>query len=266
MKKVFLLLLVLSLNISVVSAETCAEQLARAKAAAEKVKVSHEAIEKRFMAKKYNEETHEFTDETYEAVDRSLRIDVFNITPDIFIVRKERLNYEDGIVTAPEEDENGVPTNFDEFGNQLIITYKDVKDGKFSFSTDKIMSYKDYTFDIYPDNDKSCDLTKLKTISYRQPRYNTYSELPICQEYPTVELCKTFISYDFELNEKDFTEEVLKRVKNSSDSKIVTKKATLDEREPNFLRDNWLYLTIGGVVLIGGISIYVIISKKRSSL
>lgn len=264
MRKILLVLMIFSLNILLVNAESCSEQLTRAKEAAEKVKINYEVLEEIKKEQVFDEIKQDFTDETYDRVVRKIKISVYNITKDIFIVRKERLRYKEAAGAVEEID--GIPVNYDEFGNQKIITYKDTKEGVFSFTTEDVWNYKDYTFDIYPDNDTSCDLSMIKTISFRQPKYNEYSEQPICLEYPTVELCKQFISYDFDLNGEDFSEVVLKRVKSGSSTNIITQKVEPNERDYNFFKDYWLYLAIGGAVIISGLIVYKIIDKKRSSI
>ncbi len=265
MKKILSILLLSFLCIMNVYADKCdSSKLSKMQKDANSVKINHEAKSETVTVKKYDRVKNEYTDETMEEVQRTLNVTISGITKDIAIIRAK--------VTYTGEydpsDPNAVVPG-EEYSDETVIDYSMTNNGSYTFKIGDISIFNDYRFRVVS-NDESCDFERFRTIYYRAPKFNPYSENPICKENPTVSLCQEFIDKDLNMDGKDFEAEVKKFIKPSANTKTTTvihdQEVTERDSSKSNNNNNILYIAIGGSVVVVGIVVYVIISKKRRAL
>ncbi len=263
MKRVFeLVIIILSiilLNINVEAKECTSKDLAALQKEANNIKVNHELVKETKKTHLYDYFDNELP-ETVEHTETSIRINIYNLTNNLFIVQstKDYNNYDNEIVLY------GSPRSKLEFVKEKNINYKDTNNGNYTISLNKINHYIDYKFEIYSNLD-ICDATLLKTIEYRKPKYNKYFEESICKEYPDVSYCAEFISKDIDLGNKSLEELVKSEAKNKGYA-IPEEKEKGKEESVNFIGKNLKYIIAAGTVIIVGIIGYSIIQKRRGRL
>lgn len=264
MKKILSFLIVLStLSILNVNADKCdASKLAKMQKAANGIKINHEAKSEIVTVKKYDRVKNEYLDETMEQVQRTLNISISGITEDIALIR--------ATVTYTGEYDPSDPNSVipgEEYSDEIVIDYSMTTNGVYTFKVVDINKFNDYRFRVVS-NDESCDFERFRTIYYRAPKFNPYSENPICKENPTVSLCQEFISNDLNMDGKDFDTEVKKYIKSSGNTNTTTvlPGEEVTQRDDNSTNNYTIYIIIGGSVVVIGAVVYIIISRKRRAL
>jgi hypothetical protein len=194
------------------------------------VKTNYEVIErKEQIVPGPNDEFEEYT-----AIYYSFKITVYNITDDLYIN-----------ISSSNNDIN------------KKVYYKDTTEGKYSFTTDNQEDIIKYTINIYP-NVASCGSTKLKSYVFTKPKYNMYSKYGFCKEHPDLSYCQKFLTKDIELNDGI--------ISNYADEYATEEQNTNQNNNSfwNFIKNNYLYI-LGGIIIIGGITTgtIVIIKKRR---
>ena len=252
MKKFYLFLLVSIFCWYNVEAATCStSDLAKLQKEAANVKVNHEIIKETVKVTKYTDD-NEPTNETIDYLKKSIKLNISNITENIFIVQTEK----DYLVL--DNIGNGLASSANiEYSNKKIINYSDSNKGIYTFTSDSINHYIDYKFEIYS-NLNNCDTFLIKTITYRQPKYNPYSEYEICKENSNIPACQEFISSDVTLTSEDIS-----KYGGSSSSGILTTTRTSDIKTDNNIK---AYIIIGAVIIAGGVTAYIIVEKKRKAI
>lgn len=256
-KNIFnLLLSVLLFNVINVSAANCSsDDIIKLQKEANNIKVSHEIIRKTKTQPLYDFFGNEL-EAKEEIVEKSIEVSLYNLTNDLFVIQREK-NYE---TYDTEIFLNGEARTPLEYSNEKTILYSDTKNGNYSFSITDYFHYIDYKFDIYSN---TCDSSSLRTIEYRVPKYNMYSEEPICQEYPNSTLCQDFITVDINMSNRDFNDEVKK---SQSISNNIGEEVEEKRENTNFFKDNIIYFIIAfGIIIVGGTT-FIIINKRRKQL
>ena len=224
---------------------------------ANNVKVTHDIIRENKTKHEYDFFGKEL-ETTIDYVERTIKVGIYNLTDNLYIVSTEK-NYETYDNEMFLYGEAKTPL---EYSNKTMITYAKTTNGNYSFTIDDYYHYRDYRFEIYS---SKCEGNVLRTIDHRIPKYNSYSEEPICKEYPNSELCQDFITTDLNLKNKDFKDEVKK-------SKTVTidnnsKEIDENERKPkNFFQKYLIYFIIGFIVIGAGSAALIVVNKRRSQL
>lgn len=243
MKKVFSILIIfLLLGFINVNAAACKSgELTKLNEAANKVKVGYDVIETKKTFKKAVLPPNEPTDETEEIVVDEIKIIVYGVSDDIFI-----------IMTNDNNDE------------EVVINSENSPNGNYSFIVDDILNIINYKYEIYSNTD-SCDTTLLKTISFEKPKFNQNAHYQICIDNPTVPVCQRYITKDFDLTNAELEEYIEKYLK--GDIKDNNSNTNTEENINSFIKNNKLYI-IGGasVIIVSAIIISVVVSKKRGAL
>lgn len=257
---VYFVLISLFLSTLNVNAAACkSSEIAQAQKDASNIKINYEAVEETKSAYVYDQDTKTITNEKYDYIVRTMNINLYNVTKNIYIVQTEKKYYTDGVSNIPL-DENKDPVEYkDEYINKKVINYSDTNNGKYTFNTKNILEYTDYKFEIYS-NFSNCDNTLVRTINYRKPRFNEYSENLICQNNVDIPLCQKYIIKDIELNGKDFETEVQKYLKSNSNNS-----STNPEKTSKSNKSIIIYSAIG-TLLVGGLVTYLFVSKKRRTI
>ena len=115
------------------------------------------------------------------------------------------------------------------------------------------------SFKIYS---KNCSNKLLKTYSIKLPKFNNYSTDPNCEGHEDIEVCQKF--YDSSnIDYYEFMEMI-----NNNDNKDADGNKSKDENKYiKFIKDNYIYISIGGGVLIIIIIVLIILRhKKRGAL
>lgn len=115
------------------------------------------------------------------------------------------------------------------------------------------------SFKIYSRN---CSNKLLKTYSIKLPKFNNYSTDPNCEGHENLDICQKF--YDSSnIDYYEFMEMI-----NNSDNKDADDNKSKDENKYiKFIKDNYIYISIGGGLLIIIIIVLIILRhKKRGAL
>jgi hypothetical protein len=258
MKKIFYILIIVLLGSYLnVLANTCtSSELTSLNEIANNIKINYEVIE----TKKTIDNEFEFdinTDEvssgeeddlgmeentpsTIDITIESLKITVYNLNKDVFLIQTD-----------------------DKSSDKKTITYNDTVEGKYVIETDNIEDYINYKFEVYS-NLSTCDTTLIKTITYTKPKLNPNADYQICIDNPTVPACQRYITKDTGVSE----DKIVDYVNNYLNTQVTTTAKAEEERttSKNFFKDNIVYIIVGSVLVIGGTAAYIIIAKKRRSL
>ena len=127
-----------------------------------------------------------------------------------------------------------------------------------SITIDRLYSGKK-NFKIYS---KNCSNKMLRNYSVNLPKFNNYSTDPNCEGHEDIEVCQKF--YDSSnIDYYEFMEMI-----NNSDNKDADDNKSKDENKYiKFIKDNYIYISIGGGVLIIIIIVLIILRhKKRGAL
>lgn len=163
-------------------------------------------------------------------------------------------NLNDKIYATVTEDLNNTTTNYyyTEANKGNIEITQDYKDSRVNYSI--VIKIKDGV----------CAETILRRKTVTTPRFNPYSNYPICAGMEDFGLCNRF--YDFEISEDQFFSRVYEHLNKLEEKSKEDKKGTKEDSSIiKFIKDNYIYITSGTVVLIVAISI-VVIKKRRDRL
>ena len=257
MKKIFKIIIVIGfLSFTNVLAEACSgSTLTNLQKEASNIKINYEVVENKIAAPSEYEFDSDKTEipvgedenlgmedtTNIELTEESLKITVYNITKNFYLVQSDDLTTD-----------------------TKTITYYDTIEGKYIIETSNITDYVNYKFEVYSNLD-TCDTTLIKTINYTKPKLNPNANYQICVDNPTIPACQRFITKDTGVSEENIAEYAQKYIDNKGnvdDDTIVP----AERKKSNFIKDNLSYIiTIGSVIIVGSV-IYIIISKKRSKI
>lgn len=127
-----------------------------------------------------------------------------------------------------------------------------VNDG--SITIDRLYS-GNKSFKIYSRN---CSNKLLKTYSIKLPKFNNYSTDPNCEGHENLDICQKF----YDSSNVDYYEfmELLEKSDNENKDNDNKKK---DSKYIKFIKDNYIYISIGGGVLIILIIVLIILRHKK---
>ena len=263
MKKLFpLIIMSIFINFNNVDAASCSgNRLVELQKEANRIKVNYEIVRNTITKHLYDYFNNELP-ETAEIEVKTIKISLSNMTNNLLIVESEKdyETYDEEIIRYGEAK---TPL---EFKNEKTINYKDTNNGVYSFTSDNINNYIDYKYEIYS-NVSDCDVTLLKTINFRKPKFNRFSEEEICKENPKVNLCAEFITQDLTYSENNFIDAVKVRAKSNNNNNGDVEDNENEERKSlSFWDKNGKYFIIGGSILVVGVITYVVITKRRSNI
>ena len=137
------------------------------------------------------------------------------------------------------------------------VTYSNTENGVYTFTSDNLGDVITYTIKINAATE-GCGGKTIRTMTFKKPRVNPYSALEMCKDHTNVQYCEEYTTKDFE-----FTEAKLQELLNEIDKPNTNPDNPTENGFLKFLKNNYLYI-IGGVVLIGaGAGAYIIYRKKR---
>ena len=247
-KYIIVIISFLFINLNVEGAECTSSEIAKLQKEAANIKVNYEIVKEIKKDNVYDLEQNKLP-QTYEYIENSIKISIYNITKNLFIIQSEKDYTEyDNDVTL-----NGESNIELKFTNEKSINYKDTINGNYSFSTTKTAHYIDYKFDIYSNTD--CDTILLKTITLRKPKYNIYYKEKVCKEYPNTKLCQEFITNDLNINSKEFIDAVKKEAQKANIN---------NKKDNNFLNSYYIYGSLSVIVI--AIIIYIVINERRKRI
>ena len=171
MKKVFSILIIfLLLGFINVNAAACKSgELTKLNEEANKIKVGYDPIEtKKMVEVNALDMDGNPIEGTYEITEDSLKITVYNVTDDIFL-----------IMTNDANDE------------EVVINSENSSGGNYSFVNENITDIINYKFEIY--SNSSCDTTLLKTVKFTKPFMNPNARYEACINNPTVPFAKDML-------------------------------------------------------------------------
>lgn len=240
MKKILSVLIVfLLLGFINVDAAACkANEKTKLDEAANKVKIGYdEVMTKKTITRNSLDLEGQPFEGAYEVTEESLKITVYGISNDIFI-----------IMTSDENDE------------EVVINNENSTDGKYSFVNENITDLVNYKFDIYS-NVESCDTTLLKTVNFTKPFLNPNARYEACVDNQNVPFCQKYITKLFNIPEEELVDSITKYLNGELEVEDPT------EEGKNNKKNNYLiYGAIGGSTLIVFAIAYIMISKRRGAL
>ena len=115
------------------------------------------------------------------------------------------------------------------------------------------------SFKIYS---KNCSNKLLKTYSIKLPKFNNYSTDPNCEGHEDIEVCQKF----YDSSNIDYYE-FMEMINNNDNKDADDNKSKGENKYIKFIKDNYIYISIGGGVLIIIIIVLIILRhKKRGAL
>lgn len=158
----------------------------------------------------------------------------------------------DNIVNIYNVAFTGVIEDFIIFGDEKQYSYSDFSDGILSIQKRS----GTYQFKFYSD---TCPNILLTTKTVELPKFNTYSLTSECKQLKDYDLDVCDEWYQSEITDEVFYSMIDKYINNDED------KDSLVNMIVKFFQKNYLYL-IGGIVLVGVMTIGIIVHRKRSVL
>lgn len=230
MKKILLfLILMLTFNTIVSAASMCSSE--------EKLELNQKAAN---IKVKY-----EVAEETIPTVDYPMTIQFINIK----------------LTNMSEEFYVNIKSDNETFNQSYY--YSNSTDGILNIRWDNLDEVTTFTITVYTTDKTGCPNEKFKTIYLTTPRYNELSENYQCVEYEDFYLCAEFVTFK-EVSQETFDKEIEQYIKKLNKTPIVENDG--DEKTDNKLSEiiaDYKWYFIGAFAIILGISIVVIIAKKK---
>ena len=236
--KILTLLAVLFLGVLKVNGAECTYiEKAKLNEIASKVKTNYEVIEETI--------TEEFTDPdsdetgSYEIIKTSFKISIYNITKDLYITQNNGLTKE-----------------------SINVYYENTENGVYTFVSEDLENIIKYDYQIYS-NLENCSGEILKSYSFTKPKVNLFSQYRICEGLENVPYCRLYITNEINISESELEEKI-------KDYLTKDKKIPVEEEEEKgiveFIKENYIYVIIGVVAVVGTLGTTIIIVKRRSAL
>ncbi len=183
------------------------------------------------------------SDDLSEEVDLynwALKINILNVTEDIFIKVKDKNT-----------------------GEEKLYSPKEAIDGIISFTHEDISQTDNLTIEIYA-NKYDCAGDLLQKIELLIPQYNPYSDYGICDTYTDYYYCQQFITGE-NIPEEDFWLKV-EEMQEQEEKEQQQEEQGFFVKIKNFYKENKVTINIlGSIVVVGGVVTTVILIKKRRS-
>ena len=158
-----------------------------------------------------------------------------------------------------------VTVNNNYTGESKDYYYQDTKDGTLILGT--FVADQVYTYDIIVkasnEKDSECQGKELRNIKLMTPRYNYFSELAICEEYPNFEYCQEYSTSLNEIGTVEFYDKLEKYEESNKSKTEIEKEQTKEKNEKN--KKN-IMIIVGCIVLAGVATTAIIVIRRRSRL
>ena len=137
-----------------------------------------------------------------------------------------------------------------------IVTYTETDSGVYTFTTENTDDIVEYGIKVNALNG-GCAGKTIRTFSLTKPKVNPYSQYEMCNGHESIEYCQEFTTKEYDISLDDLSKKI-EEVDNNGSNQTDKENGFL-----KFLKNNYLYI-IGGIVLIGvGTGAYIIYRKKR---
>lgn len=140
------------------------------------------------------------------------------------------------------------------------IYYSDTENGKYTLTSEDQDNIISYDIIVYSNTD-NCGRKRLRSFSFTKPKYNPYSEHLVCKGHEGLPYCQTFVTKEVDM---DITQ-IVNKITEIENGKDGNDDPTKENKFLKFLKENYLYI-IGGTVLIAGGVVGVIIYRKKRVL
>ena len=140
------------------------------------------------------------------------------------------------------------------------ITFEKAIDGKYVYNvvyTGEVVTYK---FEVFG-NSEGCNEVSIRTSYVTTPLRNEYAEIGACEEVPDFYLCQKYVT-------KNVDYETFSKKLESYKTKIKEEKEQATEKEHPILSfvNNYKYIIVSLIIISGGVTIFIVIKKKRSRI
>lgn len=137
-----------------------------------------------------------------------------------------------------------------------IVTYADTDSGVYTFTSENTDNIIEYAIKVNALS-KACAGRTIRTFSLTKPKLNPYSQYEMCNGHEDLEYCQEFTTKEYDISLADLADKI------NNNGTIKDNEDNTENSFLKFLKNNYLYI-IGGVVLIGvGAGAYIIYRKKR---
>lgn len=241
MKKfIYLLLLIFP---CFVSAATCeAADKAALLTLSSVIEVNYEEMDGYYTGEEvgYPEGLAEEDYDDYKLEYNYFNINILNITEDFYIVITNNIN-----------------------DTELTINYSDSEDGIYTFLHETLSNVTTYTINVYSSGENGCSGELLAVKYLVVPKYNEYSTWDMCEDYSDEAVCQKYTtvetyneSFVFNALSLAYSERFNVDIDDDIDVESII----------DVVLDNFVYILIGGIGVIGIVVLIIFINKKRSDL
>lgn len=141
-------------------------------------------------------------------------------------------------------------------GQERTVNYSNTDNGVYTFTSDNIGDIIEYKIKINASGG-ACSGKTIRTMSFKKPRVNPYAGYEMCKGHEDVQYCEEFTTKEFE-----FTDAKLEELISSVDP-VKDDKPDEENKFLRFLKDNYIYIIAGTVLIAGGVGAYFIYRRKR---
>lgn len=226
-----------------VKAEECSyEKQVELSNKAATVKATYESVDIKTGEKLILEDTEEEVDD----VVKGFKVKILNITEDL-------------MVTITDNQSNTSKSYY----------YSDTDKGTLTLQEQEANIVRSYTVEIKGFYE-GCEGTDLRTVALIVPKYNSYSTLAICDEYPEFEYCQEYLTSGNDISVTEFLTRIDKYQEShkSETEKKENKKQSFIDKVKEFFKKNKKAIVIVAiaVVIVGVATATILIVRRRSRL
>ncbi len=176
-------------------------------------------------------------DEEMPLLEYSFDLGIYNLTSDFYIILSNDKNAQTEKIYSTSVVEGKVIYN---------VLY-----------TDEVVTYK---FEIFA-NEQSCRGTLIRTAYVAVPIRNEFATMNVCDDIPDFYLCQKYVT-----RKTDYP--TFLRKANDYKNKIVVEKEEETEKPSSVFNvlNKYKYFIITGVVVISGVTTFIVVKKKRSRI
>lgn len=239
LKASILFLLIMFIQVKIVNANTCGyKEIADLNSLAEKIETKYEIVKRPVYFTIADPETGELMEA--EGGSHKLKVSVYNIHPDTYVIQTDT-----------------------DSGEERRINYNDTNKGVYTYETNDLIEIKNYKYVVYANKSEDCKDTPLKTYNISTPKRNDLHTQVACEGMEHLEVCKEFVSEEFEFNPNDLANEIKKY---QSEDEINPPKVVEDSLIQKVTKNNTVTITVGLIVILTGVVIYIVIRRRRYEL
>ena len=226
-------------NVQAATGQCSYEEKANLNDAAQKIRVSYEVVEKKTIRQVEIEEESGLID--VEVITPEFAISIYNMMESIYI-------------TQTDDTKNSASKD---------IHYNEAKNGVYTFTSTDQDNIITYTFKVKSAL-KDCMGETLRTVTIKKPRKNGLANYGVCDGLQDVIYCKPYVTEELNISSSELAG-VLAEYLNTSSEESKDNKSE-DKSLLTTLKDNYIYVLLGVVLVAGATGGTIYIVKKRSAL